>query len=134
MRIVFFVILVLLGTISSFAQCGNMRAVCNSEMNGFVLDGQYRSANLASGKSKIFRSTFYGNRLYKLVVANKEGLGNVRFKILNSSYKILFDSAKHNYPSSWQLEFANTSDFLIEISFKDETNLGCALLMIGFEI
>lgn len=114
------------------AQCESQNALAQKELAPYITNGQYRISELEAGESETFQSTFYGNIGYKLVVANEEGLGNVVFKILNTSKQVLYDSSKNGDPSSWEIKFKNTSNFIVEISLKDSKKEGCALLLVGF--
>ncbi len=118
----------------STGQCDETRKACAKELSPYVSDGQFRGGVLSAGETKLYRSTFYGDRSYKLIVGAGGETGNLRFKILSTSYKVLFDSAQHDYPASWKLKFRNTSDFLVQVSLKEGVPEGCSVLMIGFEI
>ena len=114
-------------------ECSKTRSVCSKALAPFISDGQFRSANLEKGESQLFKTTFYGGRTYKLTLGANGSLGNVRFKILNSYKKVLFDSAKQGYPKEWKLKFKNTSDFYLDISLAEGVEKGCALVLVGFE-
>lgn len=130
-------------TIDANAQCKRYtKKYCLPSLSPFMHNGQLTSAVFNPGDSADVVMTFNAGKEYRILICNQEQIGNVQFKVLDKSRKILYKSDPKNHNPSWDFKVANTQQFIIQLTVpameKDiqKTNLvpnGCVSLLVGFK-
>ena len=130
-------------TIGANAQCKRYtKKYCLPSLNPYMHNGQLTSAVLNPGDSADIEMTFNAGKEYRLLVCNQEQIGNVQFKVLDKSRKVLYKSNPKDANPSWDFKVDNTQQFIVQLVVpamkKDnqKTNLvpnGCVALLVGFK-
>jgi hypothetical protein len=75
------------------AQCkGFTKKRCLPSLSPYIHNGQLTSAILRPGDSADIDLIFNAGKEYKIVVCSQDQLGDVHFKILDQSRKVLYES------------------------------------------
>ncbi|NQX97011.1 MAG: hypothetical protein HRT73_03905 [Flavobacteriales bacterium] len=125
------------------AQCKRYtKKECLPSLNPYIHNGQLTSAVLYPGDSADVAMTFNAGKEYRILVCNQEQIGNVQFKVLDKTRKVLYKSDSKKSNPSWDFKVENTQQFIIQLTVpvmeKDnqKTNLvpnGCVSLLVGFK-
>jgi hypothetical protein len=130
-------------TIDATAQCKRYtKKDCLPSLSPYMHNGQLTSAVLYPGDSADVALTFNAGKEYRIIVCNQEQIGNVQFKILDKSRKILYKSDPEEHNPVWDFKVENTQQFIIQLTVpameksNQKTNLvpnGCVALLVGFK-
>ena len=115
---------------------------CLPALNPYIHNGQLTSAVLYPGDSADVAMTFNAGKAYRIIVCNQEQIGNVQFKILDKTRRILYKSDPEEHNPVWDFKVENTQQFIIQLTVppmeksNQKTNLvpnGCVALLVGFK-
>ena len=115
---------------------------CLPSLSPYMHNGQLTSAVLVPGDSADVQLTFNAGKEYRILVCNQEQIGNVQFKVLDKSRKILYKSDPKEANPSWDFKVENTQQFIIQLTVPamkksiQKTNMvstGCVALLVGFK-
>ena len=130
-------------TINANAQCKRYtKRECLPSLSPYMHNGQLTSAVLYPGDSADVALTFNAGKEYRILVCNQEQIGNVQFKVLDKSRKVLYKSDPKNANPSWDFKVANTQQFIVQLTVpamkksNQKNNLvpnGCVALLVGFK-
>jgi hypothetical protein len=122
------------------AQCNAfIKKKCMPKISPFTNNGQMNNSTLMAGQSAQMSMTFYAGQDYRILVCSQEVLGEVTFKVLDMTKKVVFDSKENNAPDFWDFKVKNTQQFIVEVSVppSDSPNSivpsGCVSVMVGFK-
>lgn len=105
----------------------------------FTHNGQLNASTFAAGQSSDFNMTFYAGQAYRILVCSEPILGDVTFKVLDESKKVVFDSKDHDYPDFWDFKVKNTQKFIVHVDVPRSGSAstvppsGCVSVMVGFK-
>ena len=130
-------------TIDADAQCKRYtKKECLPSLSPYMHNGQLTSAVLYPGDSADVVMTFNAGKEYRILICNQEQIGNVQFKVLDKSRKILYKSDPKEANPSWDFKVTNTQQFIIQLTVpameknNQKNNLvpnGCVALLVGFK-
>jgi len=118
------------------AQCDTIASVCAKHIiSSFISDGQqYRSLLLNPDETAEFKTTFFGETVYRLAACSGLTDGNLIFNIYDQDRNIIFTNKDFKNAPYWDFKVKSTVEVTIEAKL-DPTNSGsgCAVLLIGFK-
>ncbi len=130
-------------TVDANAQCKRYtKKYCLPSLSPYMHNGQLTSAVLNPGDSADIAMTFNAGKEYRVLICNQEQIGNVQFKVLDKSRKVLYKSDPEQHNPSWDFKVENTQQFIIQLTVpkmeksNQKTNLvpnGCVALLVGFK-
>jgi hypothetical protein len=119
------------------AQCDSIAKICAKHITAqYISDGQqYRALLLNSEETAEFKTTFFGNTVYRLAGCSGNSDGNLVFNIYDEENHLLFSNATQKNAPYWDFKVRNTVDVKIEANLDPakNSNSGCAVLLIGFK-
>jgi hypothetical protein len=134
-------LLCLTNTVS--AQCrGFTKKRCFPSLSPYIHNGQLTSAILRPGDSADIDLIFNAGKEYKIVLCSQDQLGDVHFKILDQSRKVLYESTPEEKNPSWSFKVENTQQLIVQLKVpkmeksNQRNNIvpnGCVALLVGFK-
>jgi hypothetical protein len=141
--IAFFTIALLGLSNSAHAQCKSYtKKHCLPSLSPYIHNGQLTSAVLNPGDSADIELTFNAGKAYRLLVCNQEQIGNVQFKVLDQSRKVIYKSDPEDANPLWDFKVENTQQLIVQLVIpkmeksNQRNNLvpnGCVALLVGFK-
>ncbi|HSH66233.1 MAG TPA: hypothetical protein VLB84_10655 [Bacteroidia bacterium] len=135
-------VLILLLALPSFvnAQCNTfVKKKCMYKIVPFTSNGQVNSSTLEAGKTISLNLSFSAGQDYRIIVCSEEILGEVTFKIIDRSKKVVFDSALNNFPDFWDFKAKSTQPLTVEVTAPPSQSTssilpsGCLSILVGFK-
>jgi hypothetical protein len=118
------------------AQCDTIASVCAKHIiSTFISDGQqYRSLLLNPDETAEFKTTFFGETIYRIAACSGLTDGNLIFNIYDQDRNLIFSNKDVKNAPYWDFKVKATVEVTIEARL-DPTNSGsgCAVLLIGFK-
>ncbi len=134
------VVMVFICPILSFSQCNSfVKKKCMPNVLPFTQNGQMNTSTLTAGQSAEMNLTFYAGQDYRILVCFQEQLGDVTFKVMDASRKVIFDSKENNFADFWDFKVKNTQQFIVEVTAppsETKTSIvpsGCVSVLVGFK-
>ncbi len=134
------VAMVFILTNSSYAQCNSfVKKKCMPNVLPFTQNGQMNTSTLTAGQSAEMNLTFYAGQDYRILVCFQEQLGDVTFKVMDASRKVIFESKDNNFADFWDFKVKNTQQFIVEVTAppsETKTSIvpsGCVSVLVGFK-
>jgi len=122
------------------AQCNVfVKKKCMPKILPFTHNGQMNVVTLAAGQNTEVNLTFSSGQAYRILVGSEEILGDVTFKVMDMSRKVIFDSKENNYPDFWDFKVKNTQQFIVHVdvpvsaSSSSVPPSGCVSVLVGFK-
>ena len=129
------------GTVN--AQCkGFTKKRCLPSLSPYIHNGQLTSAVLKPGDAADIDLTFNAGKEYKILVCSQDQIGDVQFKILDQSRKVLYESKPGEINPSWSFKVENTQQLIVQLKVpkmeksNQQADLipnGCVALLVGFK-
>ncbi len=110
-----------------------------SKVVPFTNNGQVNTNTLAAGQTVSLNLSFYAGQDYRIIVCSEEILGEVTFKIIDKSKKVVFDSAQNDYPDFWDFKAKSTQPLTVEVTAPPSQSTssivpsGCLSVIVGFK-
>ena len=136
MKTIYLFIIILGSTVfASLAQDNALMDKCNKYLKSdFVSDGQEYKADLNSGESAEFHTTFYSGNYYRIAEACNDKNGELIVTIYDPENHVLFTNKKHRSTPYWDFEFKSTLNCTIKVQYISKTKKPSSiLLLIGFK-
>jgi len=134
------VVMAFLWANTSSAQCNTfVKKKCMPNVAPFTQNGQMNTSTLTAGQSAEMNLTFYAGQDYRILVCFQEQLGDVTFKVMDASRKVIFDSKEHSYADFWDFKVKNTQQLIVEVTAPPaelRTSIvpsGCVSVLVGFK-
>lgn len=137
---------VMLGLIAALSfpahaqQCKEyVKKKCMFKISPFMQNGQVNVSTLSAGQNSEMNVTFYAGQDYRILVCSEEVLGDVSFKVMDMSHKVLFDSKENNSPDFWDFKVKNTQQLIVHVDIPQSASSasippsGCVSVMVGFK-
>jgi hypothetical protein len=125
---------------AGIAQCTTfVKKTCMPKILPFTHNGQMNVVTLAAGQNTEVSLTFSSGQAYRILVGSEEILGDVTFKVMDMSKKVVFDSKEHNSPDFWDFKVKNTQQFIVHVdvpvsaSSSSVPPSGCVSVLVGFK-
>ncbi|HEX8515336.1 MAG TPA: hypothetical protein VF868_03995 [Bacteroidia bacterium] len=122
------------------AQCDKfVKKKCMPKILPFTHNGQFNGSTMAAGKNAEFNMTFSAGQAYRILVCAEPVLGDVAFKVLDQSRKVLYDSKQNDYTDFWDFKMKNTQQLIVQVdvpasaSSSSTPPSGCVSVMVGFK-
>ena len=137
-----FWLLMLFMALSSLAsaQCNVfVKKKCMFKIVPFTSNGQVNTSTLQAGQTISMNLSFSAGQDYRIIVCSEEILGEVTFKVLDRSKKIVFDSSLNNFPDFWDFKAKSTQPLTVEgtapasQSTSSVLPSGCLSILVGFK-
>ena len=126
--------------IAMYAQCNVfVKKKCMPKIAPFTNNGQMNTSVLTSGGSTQMNLTFYSGQDYRILVCSEELLGEVTFKVMDKSKKVVFESKDHDMTDFWDFKARSTQEFIVQVNAPPSTSTssilpsGCVSVMVGFK-
>jgi hypothetical protein len=136
----FFITLFIVGCGLSFktkAQCDTIANMCSRHIiSSFISDGQqYRSRLLKTEEYAEFKTTFFGETIYRIAACSGTSDGNLIFSIYDQNRNLLFSNKNQKNAPYWDFKVKATLETTIEAQLDPSKNpgSGCAVILIGFK-
>lgn len=117
------------------AQCDTIANLCAKHIiASFISDGQqYRALLLNPDETAEFRTTFFGETVYRIAGCSGLSDGNLIFSIYDQERNLLFTNKDYKNSPYWDFKVKSTVEVTIEAKLDPSNNgSGCAVLLIGF--
>ncbi len=122
---------------SAQAQCDTIANICARHIiNSFISDGQqYRALLLNPDEAAEFKSTFFGETVYRIAACSGLSDGNLVFSLYDQDRNLLFSNREYKNAPYWDFKVKNTLECTIEAQLDANKNAGsgCAVILIGFK-
>jgi len=118
------------------AQCDTIASVCAKHIiSSFISDGQqYRSLLLNPDETAEFKTTFFGETVYRIAACSGLTDGNLIFNIYDQDRNIIFSNKDYKNAPYWDFKVKSTVEVTIEAKLDPaNSGSGCAVLLIGFK-
>lgn len=125
--------------IYGYSQCDEfVKQECLPQLGPFTDIGKRNLAVLLPGDTAQIGVTFYKAHQYRIVVCAQPVLGRVRFRLMNRSGSVLFDSKSHNSPQYWDFNNEVTQNVVIQlivpaVAANQVAQTGCVSVLVGFK-
>ena len=136
MKSIYIVLLILVSTaFTSLAQDNTLMKECSKYLHSpFVSDGQEYKAQLNSGESAEFHTTFYSGNHYRIAGVSNQKDSQLIFTIYDQENRVLFTNVKYGSTPYWDFEFESTLNCTLKVQYISKTKKpGSILLLIGFK-
>lgn len=118
------------------AQCDTIANLCAKHIiASFISDGQqYRALLLNPEETAEFKTTFFGETVYRIAGCSGLSDGNLIFSIYDQERNLLFTNKDYKNSPYWDFKVKSTVEVTIEARLDPSNNgSGCAVLLIGFK-
>ena len=105
----------------------------------FTSNGQVNTNTLEAGKTISLNLSFYAGKDYRIIVCSEEILGDVTFKVIDKSKRVVFSSAENNHPDFWDFKAKSTQTLTVEVTSPPSQSTssvipsGCLSIIVGFK-
>jgi hypothetical protein len=139
-KAVVFSLMMALPCASAISQCTNfVKKKCMPKIQPFTHNGQMNTSTLSAGQSSEYTLTFYAGQAYRILVCSEPVLGDVSFRVLDQSHKVVFDSKDNDFPDFWDFKVKNTQQFIVQVDIPRSASSGstppsgCVSVLVGFK-
>ena len=117
--------------------CDTIASICARHItSSFISDGQqYRALLLNAEEYAEFRTTFFGETIYRVAACSGTSDGNLIFSIYDQDRNLIFTNKNHQNSAYWDFRVKSTVEAVIEARIDPNRNKGsgCAVMLIGFK-
>lgn len=125
---------------SAAAQCRSFaKNKCMPELAPYRFNETYNAAQLAPGEEAEVGLTFYSGQDYRIMVCAHPILGEVNWKLVDGSNKIVFESFADDPKHSFDLRVENTQQMKVHVWVPEKNTgtgmvpYGCVVILMGFK-
>lgn len=126
---------------SAAGQCRSFaKNKCMPELAPYRFNETYNAAQLAPGEEAEVGLTFYSGQDYRIMVCSHPILGEVNWKLVDGSNKIVFESFADDPKHTFDLRVENTQQMKVQVwvpnaqgGGTDMVHVGCVAIMVGFK-
>ena len=130
------VLILVVNPFKGTAQCDTIAKICAKHIiASFISDGQqYRSLLLNPDETAEFKTTFFGETVYRIAACSGLTDGNLIFNIYDQERNIIFTNKDVRNAPYWDFKVKSTVELTIEAKLDPaNSGSGCAVLLIGFK-
>ncbi|MCW3103263.1 MAG: hypothetical protein JWO09_1703 [Bacteroidetes bacterium] len=125
---------------SATSQCTTfVKKKCMPKIQPFTHNGQVNTSTLSAGQNSEYNFTFYAGQAYRILVGAEPVLGEVSFRVLDQSRKVVFDSKENDSPDFWDFKMKNTQQLIVQVTIPASASSsstppsGCVSVLVGFK-
>jgi len=136
MKSIYIVLLIIVSTaFTSMDQDNTLMKECSKYLHSpFVSDGQEYKAELNSGESAEFHTTFYSGNHYRIAGVSNQDESQLIFSVFDHENRLLFTNKKYDTTPYWDFEFESTLNCSIKVQYISKKKKAASiLLLIGFK-
>ncbi|MBV6403285.1 MAG: hypothetical protein IT228_12385 [Flavobacteriales bacterium] len=121
------------------AQCRSFaKNKCVPELAPYKFNESFNAAQLAPGEEAEVNLTFYSGQEYRVMVCAHPILGEVNWKLVDASNKIVFESLADEPKHHFDLRMASTQQMKVVVwvpgkARTDMVHVGCVAILVGFK-
>ncbi|MBK8339303.1 MAG: hypothetical protein IPK99_04550 [Flavobacteriales bacterium] len=125
--------------VAAQAQCRSFaKNKCVPELAPYKFNESFNAAQLAPGEEAEVNLTFFSGQEYRVMVCSHPILGEVNWKLMDASNKIIFESLADEPKHFFDLRMANTQQLKVQVwvpgkAKTDMVHVGCVAIMVGFK-
>jgi hypothetical protein len=130
--------LLLAGTAS--AQCRSfVKNKCLPNMAPYKFNETFNAAQLAPGEDAEVALTFFSGQEYRVMVCSHPILGDVTWRLVDASNKIVFESISPDSKGHFDLRMESTQQMRVQVEVAPSTgrtdmvHQGCVAILLGFK-
>jgi hypothetical protein len=136
------ILLLVLGTmpLDADAQCRSYaKNKWVPELSPFKFNESFNAAQLAPGEDAEVSLTFYSGQEYRILVRSHPILGEVNWKLVDASNKILFESKADDPKHIFDFKVASTQQLKVQVwvptaeGGNNMLHVGCVGILVGFK-
>jgi len=130
-----FLVIFISTTFTGSAQENSLLKECSQFLQSpFVSDGQEYKAQLESGESAEFHTTFYSGNHYRIAGVSNQDNSQLIFTIYDQENRLLFTNKRYGSTPYWDFEFESTLNCTIKAQYISKKKKPASiLLLIGFK-
>lgn len=130
-----FIVIFISITLTGSAQENSLMKECSQYLKlPFVSDGQEYKAQLESGESAEFHTTFYSGNHYRIAGVCDQDDSQLIFSVFDLENRLLFTNKKYGTTPYWDFEFESTLNCTIKAQYISKKKKPASiLLLIGFK-
>jgi len=130
-----FIVILISTTLNVSAQDDSLMDACSQYLQApFVSDGQEYKAQLESGESAEFHTTFYSGNHYRIAGVSNQDESQLIFSVFDHENRLLFTNKKYDTTPYWDFEFESTLNCSIKVQYISKKKKAASiLLLIGFK-
>ncbi len=109
------------------------------ELAPYKFNETFNAAQLAPGEDAEVSLTFYSGQEYRILVRSHPILGEVNWKLVDASNKIIFESLADEPKHLFDFKVASTQQLKVQVwvpdapHANDMTHVGCVGILVGFK-
>ncbi len=135
-KIIFISLAFTLGvTFKAFSQLEQLQNICSLYFPPeFISDGQQYFSPLKPDQSVEFRTTFYGDNVYRIVACTNAKKGDLVFSVYDTEKNLLFTNSAYDNSPYWNFKFKSTVSCIIRLKLESKSfQPGYVMLLIGYQ-
>lgn len=131
--------LLLLVAVSASAQCRSFaKNKCVPELAPYKFNETFNAAQLSPGEEAEVNLTIFSGQEYRVMVCAHPILGEVNWKLVDNSNKIVFESLANEPKTYFDLKAASTTQMKVVVWVPERPNsnmvhVGCVAILVGFK-
>ncbi len=109
------------------------------EIAPYKFNESFNAAQLAPGEDAEVALTFYSGQEYRILVRSHPILGEVNWKLVDGSNKIIFESLADDPKHTFDFKVASTQQLKVQVwvpeaaTSNNMTHVGCVGILVGFK-
>ena len=122
-------------TLKAFSQLEQLQNICSLYFPPeFISDGQQYFSPLKPDQAVEFRTTFYGDNVYRIVACTNAKKGDLVFSVYDTEKNLLFTNSAYDYSPYWNFKFKSTVSCIIRLKLESKRfQPGYVMLLIGYQ-
>lgn len=122
-------------TFKAFSQLDQLQNICSLYFPPeFISDGQQYFAPLKPDQAIEFRTTFYGDNVYRIVACTNAKRGTLQYSVYDTEKNLLFSNSAYDNSPYWNFKFKSTVSCIIRIKLESKRfQPGYVMLLIGYQ-
>ncbi len=123
----------------SYAQCRSFaKNKCVPTLAPYKFNETFNAAQLAPGEEAEVNLTFYSGQEYRVLVCAHPVIGDVDWKLVDTSGRIVFESKEGARKEHFDLKAADTAQMKVIVTVPergrtDMVHVGCVGILVGFK-
>jgi len=132
--------ILILAPLLSNAQCRSFtKKKCLPQLDGYVQNDNFNSAQLIPGDEAELLITFYAGKEYRLLICGHPVLGELEFEVLDTDEELIYSNLDNEDKTSFDFKVATTQQLIVRVRVPENDlasqliHEGCVSIMIGFK-
>lgn len=121
------------------AQCRSFaKNKCVPGLAPYKFNESFNAAQLSPGEEAEVSLTFFSGQEYRIMVCTHPILGEVNWKLVDQTDKVVFESLATDPKQSFDLKAAGTTQMKVMVTVPDRdggtmVHVGCVAILVGFK-